>query len=99
MTPCLDLERLYALDATDQDDAIDYLFEEVDDALHAGHDAQEWPGVQAMLEQFDPAKATLDLSVAVLVITLAVKTKFEARDKLVAYVRDGWGDRVVKGLE
>jgi len=101
--PCLDLEKLYSLK---KNQALDYLYNEVDDALYAGHDDQCWPDIEALLEQADLDRMSLTLQVGFLTITLPVKTKLKARPAFYQKVRQGVldndperADRLFSGLE
>lgn len=105
--PCLDFESLYWLDKDKKDAALDYLYDNVDEALHAGHDAQSWPGIEALIEQIDLERCSISLLVGVLCITLYVKDKLKGRKELVQILRERWlesegerrTERLLSGLE
>ena len=85
-TPCLDLEHLYSMQGTPHR-ALDYMFDKVDDALWAGHDAQEWPAIDAALAAVDFDRCSLQNMVGLLSVTLPVMDKLPSRPAFAAKVR------------
>jgi len=106
--PCLNLERLY-VSAADDDaicEALDYLYDEVEDALVMGLDAEYWPSVTALLEQVDMERLAPEIMVGILTITLPVHTRLIGRaaflerteKKLVDMVGADQTARILEGL-
>lgn len=79
--------RVLKLDSAGQHrEAIDLLFEAVNDALYAGHEAQWWPDIEELLADLKWSEASLTLLVGALTITLPVKNKIKNRDLIVSRV-------------
>ena len=72
--PCLDIEKLYELDhPSTYRKALDYLFEAVDDALWYGDKEQSWPSIEALCNQLDVEKMSVQMMIGVLSITIPIK--------------------------
>ena len=63
--------------------ALDLILNNLDDAMWAGHDAQEWPDIEEWLNTLDPTALTIQNVVSVLSFSLPMK-KLPAR---VAWVK------------
>jgi hypothetical protein len=85
--------------------ATDVLYDAVDDALYAGHDAQSWPDIEALLNDPRWVKMPLGLLIGALVITLPVKGKIgNARSSIIALIKalnlpETRDSRLLAGLE
>lgn len=102
------MDRIVALWGPKPHEAMDVLFDAVDDACYFGHDQQSWPDIEALL--LDPrwAQAPLTLLIAALVITRPLRGKLGvARPRIIELVRvhpetndpENRFDRLVGGLE
>ena len=59
----------------DPDQALDRLFDSVDDALWAGHEDQAWPHLEAWVTNIDPSDLSTVLVVGVLSILLPMRDR------------------------
>lgn len=83
------------------DDALDALFQEIDDLLLEG----KFDEVDARLREYNPSEVGEELAIGMLVITLAAKRKLKDREGYLQRVRTYLKDkhpnrveRILKGL-
>ena|SRR6188508_1537397 len=69
------LHKIYTLDKINRDDALDLLFETVDDLCYEG----QFEAIEPLLKEFDVDKCSTTLAVGVLSITFAAKDELPSR--------------------
>lgn len=81
--------------------ALDALYGRVDAMLHAGHEDEKWPDVEALLADPRWAEASTTLLVGLLIITLAVRDRIAGRERIVDLIltrEPKRGPDIVQGL-
>jgi hypothetical protein len=86
-------------------EAVGTLYDTVDAAMHAGHEAQSWPDIEALLNDPRWEKMPLELLIGALIITLPVKGRIgNARHHIIGLIKaldipETHDSRLLVGLE